>query len=54
MKRLSDDVVSKIKELRENGYRIKYICKELNVSKNTVVKYAKKINVSCDDSSSQQ
>lgn len=40
-KRLSEVTINKIKELREQGYRIKYICKLLNVNKNSVVKYSK-------------
>lgn len=40
-KRLSELTINKIKELREQGYRIKYICKVLGVNKNSVVKYSK-------------
>ena len=40
-KRLSDLTIEQIKELRRQGYRIKYICKILNVNKNSVVKYGK-------------
>ena len=40
-KRLSDLTVNKIKELRQQGYRIKYICKVLGVNKNSVIKYSK-------------
>jgi len=40
-KRLSELTVNKIKELRQQGYKIKYICKVLNVNKNSVVKYCK-------------
>lgn len=40
-KRLSELTINKIKELRRQGYRIKYICKVLGINKNSVVKYSK-------------
>lgn len=42
-RRLTDEVINRIKELRWQGYRIRYICKELGVSKNTVLKYGKRV-----------
>lgn len=40
-KRLSEVTINKIKELRQQGYKIKYICKVLDVNKNSVLKYSK-------------
>lgn len=40
-KKLSADMIELIKELRKKGYKISYICKELSVNKNTVLKYSK-------------
>ena len=42
-KRLSDKTIEQIKELRRQGYRIKYISKLLNINKNTVVKYSREV-----------
>lgn len=41
MKRLDEETIEKIKQLRNEGYKIKDICKMLWVNKNTVVKYSK-------------
>lgn len=41
MRRLDEEIIEKIKQLREDGYKIKDVCKTLNVNKNTVVKYSK-------------
>ena len=41
MKRLDEDMIEKIKQLRSEGYKIKDVCKMLDVNKNTVVKYSK-------------
>lgn len=40
-KRLSETTIELIKELRQQGYKIKYICKLLNINKNSVVKYGR-------------
>ena len=42
-KRLSEKTIQQIKELRRQGYRIKYICKLLNINKNSVDKYCKEM-----------
>ena len=42
-KRLSDKTIEQIKELRRQGYRIKYICEKLNINKNSVLKYSKEV-----------
>lgn len=41
MRRLDEEIIEKIKQLRGDGYKIKDICKMLKVNKNTVVKYGK-------------
>lgn len=41
MRRLDEEIIEKIKKLRNDGYKIKDICKMLKVNKNTVVKYGK-------------
>ncbi len=42
MKRLDEELIEKIKQLKSEGYKIKDICDMLKVNKNTVVKYTKK------------
>lgn len=43
MKKLDEETIKEIIRLRKEGYKIRHICKQLSVNKNTVVKYSKRI-----------